>query len=469
MSVSEDGIYEYKDGTVLEIRPHTAPRPFGVMHACWYGEPKNEYNSYHGFHNFPRNRHHQLRFVLDKPPVATPPVGGPKVKFTIKKTVVGPKPMDFDRSDEEEEEEDEQDESDVEDENSNWKTRMIERQRRDPRLPPDDHPYSGAIVLAGEALLPGQEGPARDYIAKVYDAAYYPTSFQEIDDDDGGDLPDCCTRADMDYAGEVAAYELIRNSGQPGIEKGTLRYYGAWTFKVPCKAADRGYRWVRMVLLEKLNGAVPMSRLVREGKQDQDQDILPGETDRLRTLRHMIEVNEELWWFCQIDHCELKPHDVLVRRDGSVVIINFQTALLCSFIKKQEFNLHPRVRAPADLDEHQLRRLCRFSPVQRHWPWGIYPSSVDSWQLVRTREQEPEAGILDGWVPKSWLGEPAGAAVWLLETYHLDPRYRLLDDRFFGEENHQKGGEKLQACLEAVKAACGLPLQYSKSGNDMRH
>ncbi|KAK4175155.1 hypothetical protein QBC36DRAFT_291746 [Triangularia setosa] len=71
----------------------------------------------------------------------------------------------------------------------------------------------------------------------MFDAALYSTSMQEIGrGGDDGDLTDCAMRAGMEHAAEAAA----ENSG---LGKGTLKYYGAWTFKLPCpEEEEKGHR-----------------------------------------------------------------------------------------------------------------------------------------------------------------------------------------------------------------------------------
>lgn len=58
-----------------------------------------------------------------------------------------------------------------------------------------------------------------------------------------------------------------------------------------------------MMLLEKLDDAQPMSKLIRESKRKTGKP-LPSEL-----LKHLIDADNELWWWCDIIHSKVKPHD----------------------------------------------------------------------------------------------------------------------------------------------------------------
>ncbi|KAK4656693.1 hypothetical protein QC762_0038210 [Podospora pseudocomata] len=92
MTTSNPQPHPYNPGTTLHLHTHVLPRPFGTIHACFYGEPKKFYNKYNGFNNFPGCRDQMLNFVLDNRPVKTTPISLDIIPFTITKTVIGPKP-----------------------------------------------------------------------------------------------------------------------------------------------------------------------------------------------------------------------------------------------------------------------------------------------------------------------------------------------------------------------------------------
>lgn len=178
---------------------------------------------------------------------------------------------------------------------------LPELRRKDRHLPLDDEPYNGAVVVVGKVQLRGDQAP-REYVARIYDGAYYLVSLEAevwraVRYPDDGVTPDCAARADFDYAAEAAAYQLVRKSPQLGPGRATLGFHGSWTFALPGPA---GYRWVRMVLLEKAD-AKPMSKLLREAKQHKAGLPLLPEFDRFNTLKGLTDANDELWWWCEIN------------------------------------------------------------------------------------------------------------------------------------------------------------------------
>ncbi|KAK4679702.1 hypothetical protein QC764_206484 [Podospora pseudoanserina] len=142
------------------------------------------------------------------PPLETCPPGSEELVFTITKTILGPKDWPY--------------EEDYEEDYSYADLPSL--QRRNPYLPLDDDEYNGHIAVAGSVQLPGEETP-QEYIAEIYDSAYYPINW------------------DME-----------------------------------CRKADDGI----------------------------EPDCV-------------IDAYNELWWWCQIDHGELQPHGVPIKKDGTAV------------------------------------------------------------------------------------------------------------------------------------------------------
>ncbi|CAP73247.1 uncharacterized protein PODANS_2_6484 [Podospora anserina S mat+] len=207
------------NGTTLRINSHVLPSPFGEAYGYAYcGKWAREVNNYG--RNFPHTRGAQLQFAAENHPLETCPPGSEELVFTITKTILGPKDWPY--------------EEDYEEDYSYADLPSL--QRRNPHLPLDDDEYNGPIVVAGSVQLPGEETP-QEYIAKIYDSAYYPVSW------------------DME-----------------------------------CRKADDGI----------------------------EPDCV-------------IDAYNELWWWCQIDHRELQPHGVPIKKDGTAVVINFQEAIFRTY------------------------------------------------------------------------------------------------------------------------------------------
>ncbi|KAK4188761.1 hypothetical protein QBC35DRAFT_548642, partial [Podospora australis] len=214
--------------------------------------------------------------------------------------------------------------------------------------------------------------------AKIHDAAYYPTSEDDVRiyHPDEGSYADCTTRTDMNYANESAAYEMIARSTEPGIVDGTLKYFGSWTCLIPCPGSEEG-RWVRLILLEKLDGATHMPKVIRQGKQEPSNR--PSKTERLDVLKQMISI-----------------FDIFLKKDGTPVIINFDYAALYTFFREQEYyNDHPRARVEDPISEEDLAKLFRYSPILCHWPEPL-SMRTKVWDIGRTKKQWGE------WLPKSY-------------------------------------------------------------------
>lgn len=162
--------------------------------------------------------------------------------------------------------------------------------------------------------------------------------------DDGDQLdpkyPDTMTQADPDYSFESAAYEDIKAGGYCGSL--TPRYYGSWTFSL--ETDEDGVtetREVRMILLEKVEGAQRMTEVILKASTKQEPPLrlgsmsdewilhrerLPPIEERLKVLKNLLEAWDRIWWDAEVDHDDFHPDDVLIRQDNTVAIINFERA-----------------------------------------------------------------------------------------------------------------------------------------------
>ncbi|KAK4197701.1 hypothetical protein QBC40DRAFT_267390 [Triangularia verruculosa] len=413
-----DEVHPYMKGATLVIRTHVLPEPFGWVQRNDYGhDGERKYNNNNGeFGCNPETRPERVDFVLANPPISGK-TGLETSEFTVSKVIIGPKPLRFNSNS---------------DDGGDDEYEYLDE--------PDDDPYNGPIIVTGRVQLPGQEEDGlSDCIAKIFDGAYYPSNSENDFMDSpspAGPPPDCATRADMDYAAESKAYNLITEATkeQPELCKATPQFFGSWTIDLPCSKAESGYRPVRMILLEKLGHVQPMSRFIREAKQEAGPP-LPAEPERLNTFKRLIEADNELWWWCDIHHRRIRPHDVLVRQDGTVAIINFQQAILESYV----------VNCSVILDKILNRR----SPILRHWPLDIGKAG-ESWKAVDT-DADASGGSWAEWVPAAWLDNPNLAALWLLQTFSGDERYDPLPQHWLDSGEHNKASKEV---LDAL-VSCG--------------
>lgn len=185
-------------------------------------------------------------------------------------------------------------------------------------------------------------------------------------------------RADMDYALESEAYSLVREAAQehPDLTRGTLRFYGSWTMDHPCPESKEGYQPVRMMLLEKLDDAQPMSKLIRESKRKTGKP-LPSELLNILSMPTTSFGGGVILYTVRSNHTI-----ILVRKDGTVAIINFQQAILTA---------------------HDKFGGDRYSSILRHWPLKacIYGYSWNIIENDRRRAYCNETSWRE-WVPKAW-------------------------------------------------------------------
>ncbi|KAK1772060.1 hypothetical protein QBC33DRAFT_555224 [Phialemonium atrogriseum] len=155
------------------------------------------------------------------------------------------------------------------------------------------------------------------YVAKIYDAIYYPLSDYEG--------LDCMYLADQSYSREAAAYEVIPANFQGAV---VPKYFGSWTSLVECSASPSAFRPVRMILLEFISGETLQDMIFHAGAYPErdgsidiseiDYQLLPPEPERLDVLATVIETKST------------GPWDVLVSHSSPrrIVLLDFQTALV---------------------------------------------------------------------------------------------------------------------------------------------
>ncbi|KAL2146237.1 hypothetical protein VTI28DRAFT_4816 [Corynascus sepedonium] len=191
-----------------------------------------------------------------------------------------------------------------------------------------------------------------EYIAKIFDGVDYPLG------DPGPSFHgynDCMSFADRDYSVEAWAYRTM----QPVIG-GTFvpAYYGSWTFAI-------GERWVRMILIGLVQGECMLDIIT--GAEDKigltvDYARLPPEDFRIRVLKNIWEANLFIWWRAAVRHDDLAPRNVMVKPEGRVVIIDFNSVYIYDFTPK--YDMHPRTRK-------QNPRPSPPSIIERLWFYPI--------------------------------------------------------------------------------------------------
>lgn len=260
-------------------------------------------------------------------------------------------------------------------------------------------------------------------LAKIYDGVYYPLKNQ----DSGWD---CMTLADADYAIEAWAYETMQPVEGVGA-KLVPEYHGAWTFAVATNRPGRR-RWVRMLLLQLVRGETVLAKIRKATKNDAvQQPLLPDQETRLRVLRDTFEADISIFWNAEVLQGDLSPRNVMVQPDDSVVIIDFNEAVVYPF----HYRPHPKYDGAAGA--HPLPP----SPINRHWPFSPGAGNfVDPWN--------PWAR----WVPQNWLENPELAAEWLLKTWGSPApgKYAPLSDYFLNHPAHAQRSKKIQAALEKL-------------------
>ncbi|KAL2021345.1 hypothetical protein VTK56DRAFT_7316 [Thermocarpiscus australiensis] len=357
----------YGPNTTLRIREHLPPEPFTDD----YGPNPRPPIDWNRFKHAGESESYRVEFALAYPPIETEPPG--KLERTL--TITG------------------------------IKTR---RER------------GGAHVVT--CFLDGDR--SAEYVAKIYDGVDYPLWPSHR----GSLVLDCMSQADRDYSIEAWAYRMM----QPVIG-GTVvpAYFGSWTFALDTGRPNQ-QRWVRMILIELIQGECMLDMIIRAEdkcrKYEVDYSLLPPEHFRLRVLQNILEAHLTIWWEAAVTHDDMDPRNVIVKPDGSVVLVDFNQAYICEFTAMHD--KHAKKQNPT---------LLPPSPIERYWPIpGGFASSVR------------DGGAWGHWVPQSWLQNKELAAQWLVETYRNTTRFRPPAQWFLDWECHESGSEKLLQLLESI-------------------
>ncbi|KAK4240542.1 hypothetical protein C8A03DRAFT_31359 [Achaetomium macrosporum] len=285
--------------------------------------------------------------------------------------------------------------------------------------------HGGPHVVTG--YIDGDEDAV--YLAKIYDGVCYPLK------DEWNDDLDCMTLADRDYAVEAAAYECLQSAATVWAAKLVPEWFGCWTFSIDTHQPGRR-RWVRMLLLELVEGETILKKIMRATEGDIVQySMLPPEDFRLRVLRDFIEAQITIWWDAEILHEDLHARNVIVRDDGSVVVINFNQAVVHRF---KEHRNHPKYEEGAD-------KLPK-SPIERRWPFA--PAGT----LAKFATSDELGGPWGGWLLQGWFEDEELVAAWLLDTWEcpLPGKYRPLSDYFLNHPGHAKRSQMILTRLERL-------------------
>ncbi len=257
------------------------------------------------------------------------------------------------------------------------------------------------------------QDPSTEYIAKVFDGVDYPQG-EPING------TDCMTLADLDYSIEAWAYRTIQPAiGGMGFAPA---YYGSWTFPV-------GERWVRMILLELVQGEC-MLDIIRRAENDNGRAVdytrLPSEDFRIRVLKSIREAHLFIWWHAGVRHDDLEARNVMVKPDGNALIIDFNNVYIYDFTPM--YDMHPRTR-------EQNPRPLPPSLVERLWPFPRGYRADYPWIH---------------WIPQRWIEDPTLAAEWLAETYRDDPRFMPPSAFWLNKDVHEEAGERAVRLLESL-------------------
>lgn len=254
---------------------------------------------------------------------------------------------------------------------------------------------------------------------------------------------DCMLDADYDYALEAAAYETMQ--AVEGVGKKLVpEYFGGWTFPLDTGDKNRPQRWVRIILLEFVEGETMLDIMLRARHGDKlHYSLLPSEDFRLRVLKNMFEAQISIWWDAEVKHEDLEPRNVIVKGDGSVVIVDFNQAEVYKlFDNDLDSSSNSQLRAhPKYWDDEPALPL---SPIE--WNWPVTPVG-----RFLTEPWEHDNPLAD-WIPKQWLQDADLAAEWLLETWEstLSKKYRPLSDDFLNHSGHEERTPKVRAMLERL-------------------
>lgn len=164
--------------------------------------------------------------------------------------------------------------------------------------------------------------------------------------------------------------------------------------------------------------------------------LLPPEPFRLGVLKNLFEAEISIWWDAEVLHYDTEPRNTMIRDDGTVVLIDFNQAVVYRFVNNRE---HPKY------GYYEGALKLPPSPIQRNWPF-----------------EDPGGAIIANpahhgnqwahWIPEGWLKNRELAAEWLLKTWKDDlaKKYQALPDDFLNHEAHMGRSRKVLEMLEEL-------------------
>jgi hypothetical protein len=106
-------------------------------------------------------------------------------------------------------------------------------------------------------------------------------------------------------------------------------YFGSWTFTLDTNQPGKR-RWVRMIIIELIQGECMLDIILRaeQGGDMMDYSLLPLEEFRIRVLQNIIEAETTISWETAIDHYDIDTRNIMVKPNGTVVLIDFNQAYI---------------------------------------------------------------------------------------------------------------------------------------------
>lgn len=149
-------------------------------------------------------------------------------------------------------------------------------------------------------------------------------------------------------------------------------------------------------------------------------------------LKNFIETEITVSWDAEADHQDKAPRNIMVRDDGSVVLIDFNQAVVYPLFG------HPHPKYWEGVPP------LRPSPIVRYWP---FPTSRS-----RLADSDAQVGLWANWIPRRWLENKEYAAEWLLETWGAAPggKHEALPRYFLDAPEHVERGPKILRALERL-------------------
>jgi hypothetical protein len=195
---------------------------------------------------------------------------------------------------------------------------------------------------------------------------------------------DITAQADMDYAGEVAAYDRLMSVGETG--RITPKFYGSWTFQLPITSQGFLYqRLVRLLLIEHLEGLdLQSSRIQNDYLTYNGLDAFHLPEDYpLEVLARALDL-----YMCSmhwgVNHGDLANRNVILVTEtttkistGNDNIINIPRVVLVDFNVSAVYSCILMGKHPCENLDHPV------NPMELFWDWSL---AVD----------------FEGWVPREW-------------------------------------------------------------------